>query len=1155
MKSAFLITHGIRRLAAKAGSLRHTPLLALVGLMFGAASANAAAQDLQWARTDGGANNYYNYASVNRLTTTPGGGSAVIGYYSGAPTFGVGDPTETTFDYAYNYDGFLARYDSDGALEWAQPVMPSIEYYNYINVNDVAASDDGSIAIAGTFTNGYWYYEQYYGYTGYNQDLEIFGQNGTSQTFESSDYQTVAFCAKFDAQGELLWVNWHPSNDYYNYCHSIEALPNGGYAVAGRYQDTIQLGDAPLHAIALNGDNSSYQVNDFVWAFAGDGSDLYSRSIAGGGFDVNIKSSPSGELILNGFYYANNEGPSSYNGGTGIGLDIGEPNEFIAWEGYGYGSWLARLDTNGELSWARSVELPNSIYDPNTQYNYFYAVDISVDGSGGITLAGSTSGYNFSELTLDAGFPNETTVYFDSVWSGQDWDYNCSCYVPRSYYYGSVMARYDAATGDLVWAKNVIAPLVSSNWENRIEISGTAAAGGKLVVSGAYVGEVVLDPTGSSPIALGRNGWLYDRFIFIAEYDAVSGELDSVNYIEPWMDCYFDSYGNEVCSSWGGSAYLSYRSTALADNGQVYVAGSVNGYVTFGPGTDNETNLYGDYYNMFFAKYGASGPSIAPIENITAQCDDHVNRTADVYFTVSIAGAIPAGATLEVTEGGTTILLESAPATAEVGFGPLVVPLGVSSLDVSLVSAGEVLLVESFDVTVQDTIAPVLAGVEISYTLECQAPSTQLFRSMLGISATDDCDSAPEITFSPATLEMGTQTVIVTARDATGNTVTATTDITIVDSSPPRFTAFPIETIVKECTGAPGTEISFTVEAIDVCGAVVITCQDQDGNPIDPNGTTFALGSHIVTCTATDMVGNAISTEFEVRIEDNAAPVITVPGDISVANDLGECGAAVSFVVDGTDLCDPNLDVLVTADGAPVSSGDFFPVGTTTVTASAVDKSGNAASSSFNITVFDAEAPVLTAPSDHTLVTDCAGTDMSVSAADLLVSATDNCDLGLTIICSPSTLSPGTTFVTCEVTDVAGNMSSVGFPVTVMKGEFDCELLNPLDETADNKIRSGRTVPVKLRVSCDNVFDPTVTATVDLVEDMVGDTIVANEVVDDSGLSNDQGSVMRLAGDMYIYNLKTSDWNQSKGARFRVTLRVSQPGHVDTFCQFVLVNK
>ncbi len=559
--------------------------------------------------------------------------------------------------------------------------------------------------------------------------------------------------------------------------------------------------------------------------------------------------------------------------------------------------------------------------------------------------------------------------------------------------------------------------------------------------------------------------------------------------------------------------------------------------------------------DLFLAKFGAGGPSIAPIDDITAQCDDTVNRTADVYFTVSIAGAIPAGATLEVSEGGTTVVVASAPADAEVGFGPLVVPLGVASFDVSLVSAGEAILLESFDVTVHDSIAPVLAGVQADYTLECQAPSTVLFRSMLGISATDNCDTAPEITFSPAALELGSQAVTVTARDATGNTSSATTVITMEDTIAPAFTVFPTETIVKECTGTPGANVSFTVEAVDACGVVNMSCQDQDGNPVDPNGTTFAMGEHVVTCTATDLVGNASSVEIRVRVEDNTAPVITVPGDISVANDLGECGAAVDFVVAGTDLCDPNLDVVVSVGGAPVSSGDFFPVGTTTVTASAVDKSGNSASSAFNITVLDTEAPVLVAPSSLTLVTDCAGSDMSVGASDLSVSVTDNCDLDLTVVCTPSTLSPGTTFVTCEVTDAAGNMSSTGFPVTVMKGAFDYELLNPLDGTADNKIRSGRTVPVKLRVSCDNVFDPTVTATVDLVEDMVGDTIVANEVVDDSGLSNDQGSVMRLAGDMYIYNLKTSDWNQSKGARFRVTLRVSKPGHVDTFCQFVLVNK
>ena len=1149
METLILKTPVIRWLTAKAESLRPTPLLALAGLMLGLATTPAAAQDVLWARKDGGSA----YTNAQGLAVMADGGSVVVGNYSGAPTFGIGNASETTFAHSSQSNYFLARYDSEGVLDFAQPVVTSVYTYgSNVYVTDVAAADDGSFGIAGFVNNSYWYYEQYYGYSGYSQDFEIFGQNGTSQLIESAGSPRAFFVAKYNDQGELLWLK-HEVRDYYGSVSALTELPNGGYAVSGEFYGTLTLGDTPLTAIRNDGSYAgTYGRNGFVWAFAADGSDLFSARSAGTGYSVinQIAAAPNGDLLIGGIYDTNNQPPTHYGGGTGVGFGIGEANETILWEGYGRGTFLARLDSSGKVAWAKAMRTLPTNYNYSTFYHTLYLRELNVDDQGGLMFTGYLDGQDVTHLTLDEGLPSETTIATDLRSSYYGYDYSCYCYRYIDYYNADVLGRADAATGAVVWAKNYTQNSGSSPYSYPY---GMATKNGKTVLSGQMRGTAVFDADGPQPVTIEAPTYYNENYV--AQFDSLSGDLEWVSSIGTVKTCYDYGGGYEYCY-YTGYSYMGYRAVGIASNGQVLAAGSFQRAVMFARDTDSELQLNGAYnYNLFLAKYGAGGPSITPIDDITAQCDDTVNRTADVYFTVSVEGSIPAGATLEVTEGGTNNVIESAPASAEVGFGPIVVPLGVARFDVSLVSDGETLLLESFDVMVHDTIAPVLSGVELTYELECQAPSTELFRSMMGISATDNCDIAPEITFSPASLELGTETVTVTARDATGNTTSVSTEITMVDTTAPVFISFPTETIVKECTGVPGTEISFTVEAIDACGAVVIACVDQDGNAVDPNGTLFMMGEHVVTCTATDMVGNESSVEFSVRIEDNTAPVITVPSDISVDNDPGECGAAVSFVVTGTDLCDPNLDVIVTADGAPVSSGDFFPVGTTTVTASATDMSGNAASSSFNITVIDAEPPALVTPADVTLVTDCAGTDLSVGIADLSVSATDNCDTDLAVTCSPSTLSPGTTIVTCMVSDTAGNMSTAQFPVTVMKGAFDYELMNPLDGTADNKIRAGRTVPVKLRVSCDNVFEPNVTASVDKIELLSGGTVVANEVVEDSGLANDEGPYMRLDVDKYIYNLKTSDWDQTKGTRFLVTLRVTKAGHVDTICEFVLVNK
>jgi hypothetical protein len=85
-----------------------------------------------------------------------------------------------------------------------------------------------------------------------------------------------------------------------------------------------------------------------------------------------------------------------------------------------------------------------------------------------------------------------------------------------------------------------------------------------------------------------------------------------------------------------------------------------------------------------------------------------------------------------------------------------------------------------------------------------------------------------------------------------------------------------------------------------------------------------------------------------VVVADTTPPVLVVPANIAV-DATSPSGAVVSYVATATDAIDP--DPMVTC--AP-SSGSTFPVGTTAVTCTATDASGNSATASFNVTVFGA---------------------------------------------------------------------------------------------------------------------------------------------------------------------------------------------------------
>jgi large repetitive protein len=147
---------------------------------------------------------------------------------------------------------------------------------------------------------------------------------------------------------------------------------------------------------------------------------------------------------------------------------------------------------------------------------------------------------------------------------------------------------------------------------------------------------------------------------------------------------------------------------------------------------------------------------------------------------------------------------------------------------------------------------------------------------------------------------------------------------------------------------------------------------------------------------------------------------------------------------------DPSVainDITITAPGGnppsisySAASGSFFPVGTTTVTATATDDLNQTANCTFSVTVTDNQAPVFSSCPSSTTVT-ANNSNCSATVNWTAPVATDNCS-SLTVSsshASGTSFPLGTTSVSYTANDGNGNTATCSFDVTVV-GDIDVSM-------------------------------------------------------------------------------------------------------------------
>jgi len=235
--------------------------------------------------------------------------------------------------------------------------------------------------------------------------------------------------------------------------------------------------------------------------------------------------------------------------------------------------------------------------------------------------------------------------------------------------------------------------------------------------------------------------------------------------------------------------------------------------------------------------------------------------------------------------------------------------------------------------------------------------------------------------------------VTITASDECGNSASCKAQVTVIDTIPP-------VALCRDRTFYLGESGKVTITPFDIdkggdrasVPEWARTYNPLEGGSYDACGIETAtlsqyfftkehVGENIVTLTVFDPSGNSDSCQAIVTILDTIPPppTITCPEDIVVSNDEGECGAIVTFAAQS--------DFDITYEPA---QGSFFPIGTTTVTATATNSLGESASCDFTVTVTDDEDPVISCPEDITVTA-----EKGLCEADVIVPApvevSDNC--------------------------------------------------------------------------------------------------------------------------------------------------------------------
>ncbi len=508
---------------------------------------------------------------------------------------------------------------------------------------------------------------------------------------------------------------------------------------------------------------------------------------------------------------------------------------------------------------------------------------------------------------------------------------------------------------------------------------------------------------------------------------------------------------------------------------------------------------------------------------ITYQAEDASGNVTSASFIVTVADnegpaivGLPADISVDTDAGQPTAVVSwTAPTVSDNAPGATITqtagpapgsafPVGATTITYEAEDASGNVTTASFTVTVADNEGPVIVGLPVDIA---QPTDAGVATAVVTWTEPTVSDNAPGATITRtaglapgSAFPVGVTTITYEAEDASGNTTTASFNVTVSDGEPPAIVGLPADIVTGTDPGAATAVVNWTAPTVsDNAPGATIT---QTAGPAP--GSAFPVGATAITYEAQDASGNSVTASFTVTVQDSEPPAIVgLPADIVTDTDPGSPTAVVSWPVPTVTDNAPGATITQTAGPAP---GSAFPVGTTTISYEAEDAAGTTVTASFSVTVQDAEAPsIVGMPADIVQPTD-AGLSTAVvtwtepTVADNATGATITRTAGP----APGSSFPiGVTTVTYEAQDASGNTVTASFSVTIEDGEAPAIVGLPAD-IATNTDPGASTAVVTWTPPTvdDNAPGATITQTAGLAPGSafpIGDTTITYQAQDAAG--------------------------------------------------------
>ncbi len=433
-----------------------------------------------------------------------------------------------------------------------------------------------------------------------------------------------------------------------------------------------------------------------------------------------------------------------------------------------------------------------------------------------------------------------------------------------------------------------------------------------------------------------------------------------------------------------------------------------------------------------------------------------INTPADINVNVSANSCTYTGLTLT-----TPINTDNCAVTSITNNAPSSYPIGTTVVVWTAIDAAGNITKANQNVIVHDITVPVINCVSASPITKNNTTGVCGYivnGTEFDPTATDNCLN-PVLThnysswsdshsLAGATFPVGTTTVTWTATDASGNTSTCFTVVTVVDTEAPVMQNCPGNLTVGSYSGCTSVPNWAAPTAIDNCSSSVTIVQTQGPSPLATN----APGTYTVEYKATDSSLNSSYCSFTVTVVGDSAPILVAPNNVTLKNtDANVCtwtppaGSLKPIQAIGNCPLVVTWDVLNPDNSHSTGNDDVsnyaFQIGTSTVTYTLTDKDNVQVSKNFTVTVQDKEKPAITAPTNITinLTTTCEATGVNLGTPI----TSDNCTIDTVVNDAPTSFPLGTTNVTWTVTDASGNTSSAVQTVTVVDNQVPTITFGP----------------------------------------------------------------------------------------------------------------